>query len=621
MSLPSPSLSRPSRPRKAGAILLAAGLLASAGASRLAASAAAEAILPPLVPWAGKSRTLMAERNDPWVTPSEASGLAKTPSYEETVAYLERLVAAAPELSLVSLGKSPEGRDVWMVIASAERARTPEALAATGKPSLLAQGGIHSGEIDGKDAGLMLLRDMTVAGRERALLAKANLLFIPILNVDGHERASRYGRINQRGPEEMGWRTTARNLNLNRDYAKLDAPETRAVVAAIERYQPSLYFDLHVTDGSDYQYDITFGNNGPHGYSPAIARWLDSVLTPALNQDLAAWGHVPGPLINFIDANDPTKGNFFFTAPPRFSNGYGDLRHLPSVLVENHSLKPYDQRVLGTYVLLASALKTLGERSAELATAVAADRALRPARVPTGWRPPAGAPPATMELAAIEARQESSKVSGGKRTVWTGKPVTLTVPSVRASEATATVSRPKAYWVPPTYPEVIERLRTHGVEMEVAAAPRAVEVEMYRLQEPKLAAEPFEGRVNVTARPVAERRRETFPAGSVRISTDQPLGDLAVILLEPAAPDSFFQWGFFLEALQQTEYVEGYVMEPMAEAMLAESPALAKEFEGALAADPELAKSPGERLQWFYRRTPFFDERWRLYPVARELAP
>ncbi len=606
--------------KRSGSVVLAAGLLLAAGASRLAASAASEAILPPLPPWEGKSRSLMVDGKDPWVTPSEATGLRGTPTYDETLAYLRRLSAAAPELSLVSLGKSPEGRDIWMVIASAERAKTPEALAATGKPSLLAQGGIHSGEIDGKDAGLMLLRDMTVAGKKRDLLAKANLLFIPILNVDGHEHASRYGRINQRGPEVMGWRTTARNLNLNRDYGKLDAPETRAVVAAIERYQPSLYFDLHVTDGSDYQYDITFGNNGPHAYSPAIARWLDGVLTPALNADLAAWGHIPGPLINFVDAGDPTKGNFVWTAPPRFSHGYGDVRHLPSVLVENHSLKPYDQRVLGTYVLLASALKALGERGGELAAAMATDRARRPAELPVGWRPPS-TPPASMSLLAIAARQEPSKVSGGNRTVWTGKPVELTVPAVAATEPTATVPRARAYWVPPTYPEVIERLRTHGVEMEITAAPRAIGAEMYRLEEPKLAAQPFEGRVGVTARPVPERRKETFPAGSARISTDQVLGDLVVLLLEPGSPDSFFQWGFFLEPLQQTEYVEGYVMEPMAEAMLAESPALAQEWEKALAADPELAKNPAERLQWFYRRTPFFDARWRLYPVARELAP
>ena len=152
-----------------------------------------------------------------------------------------------------------------MVIASRERAFTPEALRATGKPTLLAQAGIHAGEIDGKDAGLMLLRDMTVRGTRKDLLDRANLLFIPILNVDGHERSSAFSRINQRGPVEMGWRTNARNLNLNRDYAKLDAVETRAVVSAINAWSPDLYYDLHVTDGIDYQYDVTFGDRRRRG--------------------------------------------------------------------------------------------------------------------------------------------------------------------------------------------------------------------------------------------------------------------------------------------------------------------------------------------------------------------
>jgi hypothetical protein len=125
----------------------------------------------------------------------------------------------------------------------------------------------------------------------------------------------------------------------------------------------------------------------------------------------------------------------------------------------------------------------------------------------------------------------------------------------------------------------------------------------------------------VTADPVMERRRQRFPAGAVRVSLDQPLGLLAALLLEPASPDSFFQWGFFLEILQRTEYVESYVMAPTAERMLAADPELAAEFERALEVDEELAGDPRARLQWFYRRTPWFDERWNLYPVAREPAP
>src|SRR5947207_8698265 len=172
----------------------------------LASSLAAqiEAPLPPAMAWHGKSYDLVVKADDPWITPAEKSNFRTTPNYEETVAYLRRLTAAAPQLRMVSIGKSPEGRDIWMVVASKEQLFMPDALHRSGKPTLLAQGGIHAGEIDGKDAGLMLLRDLRPGGRLAGVLDRVNLLFIPILNVDGHERASRFGRINQRGPEVMG---------------------------------------------------------------------------------------------------------------------------------------------------------------------------------------------------------------------------------------------------------------------------------------------------------------------------------------------------------------------------------------------------------------------------------
>lgn len=578
--------------------------------------------LPPELPWDGASRALIAAADDLWLTPSEASGLVSTPSYDETMAWLARLVAASPQIEWVSLGTSPEGREIRLVIASAEGASTPEELAANGRPTLFAQAGIHSGEIDGKDAGMMLLRDLTVGGSQgsrSALLDQVNLLFVPIFNVDGHEHSSPHGRINQRGPERMGWRTTARNLNLNRDYTKLDTPEMRAMVAALDRWRPTLYVDLHVTDGADYQYDVTYGFNGPHGWSPAISGWLSSVLQPKLDADLKAMGHVPGPLVFLNDPRDPAQGNFGWTAGPRFSNGYGDARHLPTILLENHSLKRYDRRVLGTYIFLRSILETLGEHGAGLRRATAEDEGRRRDPLPVVFSVPQ-TPPPMIEFLGVSSRLSPSAISGALRVEWTGKPVTLSIPLLAATEVTATVDRPAAYWVPATYPEVIEILETHGIEVERIASPRQVEVEMLRLEEAKTDSNPFEGHVRVMPGEAArEMRKQEFAAGSARVATDQPLGDLAMLLLEPSHADSLFQWGFFLEVLQRTEYAEGYVMEPLAERMLAMDAELAAEFRGKLLTDAKFAADPRARLQWFYRRTPYWDSRWGLYPVGREV--
>lgn len=588
--------------------------------------AASQPVLPPLVPWDGKSRTLVVPRNDPWITPSEKSDFRTTPSYEETVSWLRKLVAAAPELKMVSLGKSPEGRDLWMVVASREKRFTPGQLRKGAKPVILAQAGIHSGEIDGKDAGLMLLRDMTLRGTKRDLLERGNFLFVPIFNVDGHERSSKFGRVNQRGPEKMGWRTTSKNLNLNRDYTKADTPEMEAMIGALNQWQPDLYIDIHVTDGADYQYDITFGYNGAGGHSPAIAGWLEKTFAPAVTNDLAAMGHIPGStnVAGWIDPTDLSKGIRTWVADSRFSNGYGDARHLPTVLVETHSLKPYDQRVLGTYVFLESAIRTTANAVAPLRQAAEADRKANISTIPLAWDVDPEAPVETIEYKAIESRTVPSAISGGMRIEFTGKPVTLNIPSKLGNHVIASATRPKAYWIPPAWNEVIQRLQLHAIQFERIAEPREVKVTMYRLEEAKFhdlktqEPQPFEGRVQIMARPVPERRTEYYPAGSVRVPADQPLGDLAAILLEPASPDSFFQWGFFNQVLQETEYIEGYVLEPMAERMLAADPKLAGEFRERLARDDVFRASPKERLRWFYTRTPFLDERWKLYPVGRE---
>ncbi len=576
-------------------------------------------ILPPEIPWNGASRALVVADDDPWITPSEQSGLTRTPRYDETVAWVRRLCAAAPQLHLTSLGRSPEGRDIWMVVATAEGDSTPAAVRANRRPTLLAHAGIHSGEIDGKDAGLMLLRDMTVRGTKTELLRDVNLLFVPILSVDGHERFGVWSRINQRGPVESGWRTNARNLNLNRDYAKLDTPEIRHLVRAVNTWAPDLYVDLHVTDGADYQYDITWGSNGPHGHSPAIATWLQTRLDPALRRDLTRMGHIPGPLIFASDESNVENGIVDWTSSARFSTGYGDARHLPTVLVENHSLKPYDQRVLGTYVFLETCMRTLAREGDGLRQAVQADLKRRPARVALDWTDDIGSP-RMLDFLGIESRLRLSPVSGAPWVEYTGNKVDLVVAQPPDTIAQHVTQRPRAYWIPPAWTEVVERLEMHGVQMQRLDAARDVEVEMYRIVEWKLDREPFEGHVRVTPSELAtERRRERFVAGSLRVPTDQPLGELVMVLLEPLSPDSFFQWGFFLEILSRTEYAEAYVLEPLAERMLAADPALRAEFERKLSNEPVFAADPMARLHWFYQRTPWFDARWRLYPVAREV--
>lgn len=583
-------------------------LLTLAALIAIPAAAQDMAPLPPEMPWRGASEALVARPGSRWITPAEAANFDRTPDYAATRAFAEKLVAASPLLKLEVFGRSPEGRDLFFIRAS----KGP------GKPVVLAQAGIHAGEIDGKDAGLMLLRDIAFGGKA-ALLDKADLVLVPIFNVDGHERASRYSRPNQRGPMVQGWRTTAQNLNLNRDYLKADAPEMQAMLGLIRRLDPVLYLDLHVTDGVDYQYDITYDFNGLYGRyaaSPAIGRWLDTRLRPAFDRDLTAAGHVPSLYIDALDNRALAEGIAHNADAPRFSTGWGDAARVPTVLLETHSLKNYRRRVLGTYVFIETALKTAGDEAAALRRAIATDRAARPTTMVTEWKDDPK-PLFTMAFKGIAQETYRSPASGRNEVRWTGRPVTMQVPVMGQSPA-AKVTLPRAWWIPASATAIQKVAGLQGLKMEMIDKPREIDLDMARVLDPKLAAA-NEGRVPLSGRIVHERRRVTMPAGSVRVTADQPLALVAAALLEPESADGAVAWNLTPAMLMRTEYIEGYAIAPLADAMLAKDPKLKAAFEAKLAADPKFAADGQARLAWFYERTPYYDDRYLLYPVGREV--
>lgn len=586
--------------------LTPAGLLAAL----IAVPAAAQdmAPLPPEMPWTGASEALIAEPGSRWITPAEAANFDHTPDYAATRAFAEKLVAASPLLKLEVFGRSPEGRDLFFIRASK----------GAGRPVVLAQAGIHAGEIDGKDAGLMLLRDIAFGGKA-GLLDKADLVLVPIFNVDGHERASRTSRPNQRGPSVQGWRTTAQNLNLNRDYLKADAPEMQAMLGLIRRLDPVLYLDLHVTDGVDYQYDITYDFNGLYGQyaaSPAIGRWLDTKLRPAFDRDLTAAGHVPSLYIDALDNRALGRGIAHNADAPRFSTGWGDVARVPTVLLETHSLKNYRRRVLGSYVFIETALKTAGDDAAALRRVIAADRAARPTTMVTTWKDDPK-PVFTMAFKGIAQESYRSPASGRDEVRWTGRPVAMRVPVMGQQPATK-VTLPRAWWIPASATAIQKVAGLQGLKMEVIDAPREIELDMARVLDPKLAAA-SEGHVPLSGRIVHQRRRVTMPAGSVRVTADQPLALVAAALLEPESEDGALAWNLTPAMLMRTEYIEGYAIAPLADAMLAKDAKLRDAFEAKLAADPAFAADGQARLAWFYERTPYYDDRYLLYPVGREV--
>lgn len=561
-----------------------------------------------------------------WLTHAEQTDYRETPRYDATIDYCKRLAEASPAIQFQSFGKSGQGRDLPLLIASEDNVFTPEAAKRAGKPVVLIQACIHAGEPDGKDAGLALLRDIAITKTRAGLLKNLVLLFIPIYNTDGHERSTPYNRINQNGPAEMGWRTTASYQNLNRDYMKADTPETRAWLALWNTWQPDLFIDCHVTDGADYRCNITFHHEHHAGVAPSVLAWEKEVFDDRVAAATEDAGNVISWYLEFIDNRDLTIGIRDFNGSPRFSTGYTPLRNRPGILIETHMLKPYRPRVIGTYDFLRFALEEVNRDPKSLLAAgrladeetLAAGQNYDPARLyPLDFELTDHSRP--YQLKGFTYHTEMSDVSGDKRVTFGTDPLDITVPMYDNFRVTKAVAAPLYYVVPTEWQEAIGVLRAHGLTLQTTSEPLTLEVESYRFNDVRWADGPFEGRQMPAFNVAKVLETRMFPAGSVIVPLAQHWARVAINLLEPEAPDSLVRWGFFNATFEQKEYGEAYVVEKLAREMLAGDPELAEEFQNRLASDAGFAANPAARLEFFYRRSPYWDQQMNLYPVGRIL--
>ncbi len=576
-----------------------------------------------------------------WRTPAEVSDYRTTPDYAETVAYLERVAAAAPgQVKIENFGKTGEGRDLKIVIASKDGVFDPAAIHASGRAILLVQNSIHAGEMDGKDSCLALLRDL-IQNKDRAkLLDHVVFVFIPVYNLDGHERRSAYNRINQNGPEEIGWRGNATNINLNRDYMKADAPETRAFLKMFHRWMPDFFVDDHVTDGADFQYDVTFNADATPDVAPETAKWLRESVTPELEQQLDAAGHVAFPnLINLNDDTDPAKGLTDISNPPRFSTGQMILENRPGLLVELHMLKDYKTRVTGNYEILRALLEVMNRDTAKLislnrqADADAAKlgaHALGNTQFPLAIGFGEGTTPVVFR--GYHYKRALSEVSGTMWISYSHEPWNATLPLTTEVKVSLSTTPPAGYIIPPQWTRVIDVLAAHDVAMRRTTVAWTGKVERYRCAGMEWQGPPFEGHHPIFrgegsgAEPgrfgscARTTESATFPAGSVVVPLDQRLSKVAIQWLEPEAPDSAMRWGFFDSVFEQREYGEAYVLEKLARENLEKDPGLKAEFERRVQGDARFAASPEARLEFFYDRSPWGEaNRVGEYPVGRLL--
>lgn len=567
---------------------------------------------------------IAADNHAALTTVAEQSGFQRTGRYDEVERLCRAYAAQWPDrVRCVEFGRTPEQRPLLALIASDDGALDPATARARQRPVVLLQGGIHAGEIDGKDAGFIALRELLEGREQRGALARVTVLFVPVFNVDGHERFGAWNRPNQRGPQEMGWRATAQNLNLNRDYMKVEAPEMRAMLALLRDWDPIVYADLHVTDGAQLREDLSVEVEPGHGFDLEFGRTghavRDAVIRRLQQQGFHALPFYP----EFVVADRPESGVAAEVRSPRFSNSYWATRNRFGMLVETHSWQPYPRRVAATRAtILAVVEQAARDGGTWLERARAADAraaALAGQPVPLSFRNSQAE--RSVDLLGYEYKREPSSVSGKDWIRYDeSRPAVLHVPLKYEVVPDLVVTAPATgYIVPPAHAGwVAEKLALHGIEFRrLDAAEPASPVQTFRADKVTPAAGTFEARPTMSVAGTWRPEARDVAAGSLFVPIAQPKARLVMSLFEPQAPDSFVAWGYFASAFERKEYMEGYVIEAVARQMLAADPQLRGEFERKLREEPDFAASPEARLEFFYRRHPAWDERYNLYPVYR----
>ncbi len=560
-------------------------------------------------------------------TLGEISNWKQTGRYLEVERLCKIFARRYPEeVDCISFGTTPEGRTMRaLVVADSKRGLSAFWVKRKQRPVIYFQGGIHAGEIDGKDAGFWLLRQILekeAAPKLLKALKNVTLVFVPVFNVDGHERFGKYNRPNQVGPEEMGWRTTAQNYNLNRDYLKADSIEMQQLLKLLERWDPIVGLDLHVTDGAQFQHDVSLIME-PLFHGVTELRELTKGIQENLLASLKLQGHLPvGFYPSFRTDDDPSSGFSLGVAPPRYSQGYLSLKNRIGILVETHSWKNYATRVQATRNVLENIIILAGENGKQWKRVIARvdAKSINQIGESVGLTFENTERKREIEFLGYRYKKESSTVSGGIKTgYFPAEPEIWKVPLYDEVVPKIEAEIPEGYWVPKAFSSlVLHKLDVHGISYRVITDGFGEkEVGVFRADTFSFANRSFEGHQGLTITGDWKKEKRVLSEGDIFITCRQPKSLLVVHLFEPKAPDSLLAWGFFNTRFEPKEYMENYVAEVLGEEMLLK-PEIQKVFEGKLS-DPEFRNSNEKRLEFFHRLHSSWDENLGLYPVYRAI--
>jgi hypothetical protein len=494
---------------------------------------------------------LMVTETAAQITRPERTDFRETSSYTDVLTFLDSLQRVTKDIWLGTLATSAEGRRVPYVIASRPLVSSAAEAHRSGKPILYLQANIHGGEVEGKEAAQMLLRDLTL-GAFRPVLDRIVLLVVPIYNADGNERwlAGERNRPGQNGPQVVGQNPNGQGLNLNRDYMKLEAPETRGSVALLTAWDPDVFIDLHTTNGSYHGYVLTYAPGLNPNANPATEFVRDRFLPLLRERMQQRHGQRTFSYGNFRNQTPDSLGQGWETydGRPRFGTNWMGLRGRLAILTEGYSNEDFRSRISATYNFVREILTLAGEQAAGIKSVVLASDWQRLDSVAV--RSVLG-PPRRLDVIAEITHDMGEGAGGYARRKRTGVYRTIRMPVFDRFVAARKEAMPAGYLIPARLKETVELLRRQGILVEVLTASWRTAVEVFTVD--SLGLGPlFEGH-----RPVAVEGRwgqaasdTVAAAGWYLVRTDQPLGTLAAYLLEPTSEDGVVTWNLLDRELQ-----------------------------------------------------------------------
>lgn len=537
-----------------------------------------------------------------------------SPTYPELIEIYKALDSEHDEIELYEMGASDYGLPIYVVLVNAAQDSVKSFDLARNSTTVLINNAIHPGEPDGINACLIWLDEWIANGKSTDIPVVA---IIPAYNVGGMMNRSSTSRANQEGPDEYGFRGNAQNLDLNRDFIKMDSKNMFTFAKIYHALDPDVFIDTHVSNGADYQYTMTYIASVRERMAPSLAYLMHDEMIPRLKEMSSAKGFDLTPYVH-TRKSVPENGIEVFNDLPRYAMGYASLFNAISFTTETHMLKPFPQRVQSTYVFLSSTINWMSANKEviELNRKEAKEWDLGLSQYHFNYTLQGDSMPLLFK--GFEHSNPKSKVTGMPRLKYNRKkPFEKEVPYFNHYAAQDSIAIPPYFFIGGQCTEVIDRLKANNVEIRVLDAPERMYASQFRIQSFESGTQPYEG--HFLHRNVVHELQGMYvnmKPGDVAIPMNQANRRFIMSVLTPNAPDSYFAWNYFDSYVQQKEYFSAYVFEDLAAQMLRENHHLKKEFKLKKKNDPAFAESAWQQLYFLYQNSPYYEPTHNLLPVG-----